>query len=853
MRSNTLLTLDDALIELSATATVITANDRLRAALIDAFDARGAAAPRTLQLAQYLRVRFVELSTRRDVGLLLSPLAQRLAWIERAPALQDMEPEHVYREIEGAWAAIHDWGLFEQLARFDDNENHRLFRDWALRYNNIAKARHWITETELPSIVAEAVRRREIPADSLVLVGFDVVWPALQRLIDATRFAGARADLHRPAPARATQTAFRAYDDPGRELDAAIEWARGILDSDDESRTIGIVVPDANIDHDARVGRLDALLQPTDAYSIASNSRYNVSGGIPLADVPVVADALRLLRWMIAPLHYRDAERLLHSPFFAFAIDAQTARIRDLPESYPAAALARLRTTSPLFDVVGIARRVGLLRLDTATLRIREILRRVGWPNPARLTAESHQAVSAFESTLAELEGCTPFVEPGDLATMLAHVERAVARRTFAPARPAARLQVLGSLETVGLDFGHLWVTGLDESRWPAPPLPNPFIPLRLQRSAGVPRCDVDGELRFARRMTQRWMSAAQTVVFSHALHRDDEPRRASWLATAMIGEPASVPLERVPTGHPFLRKSAIAALNTRSEPAVGPIGRTRIRHRGSGILRDESACPFRAFARYRLFVESPAAPHSFPDATDRGIAVHVALRTLFERADAPETAPPVELDAGDAMARAVAAGVAVIDRYPRVFRESERTRLRQLLGEWIDVERARPPFRTVSVERATTLSLGGFDFSLQIDRVDRAGDEVLVLDYKTGDVSANSVFGERPEEPQLPMYALATPDSSAVAFAELRVGECRLNGWSGRPHAARSVRLRPPLDEDGDWQRMKDAWRRRLLALTEEFVSGVVDVRPRDAKACQECDLHALCRIREIERIAAD
>jgi ATP-dependent helicase/nuclease subunit B len=849
MRSTTFPTLEPALLERSDGAIVVTANDRLSAALTDAFATHGIdSAPRILPLGDYLRARFAELSSQQDVGLLLSPLAQRFAWIERAPLLPDFDPDNVYREIASAWSSVHDWNLLEHLGEFDDNENHRVFRDWAFRYIGAAKAHRWVTEAELAGIVSEAIRRGVIHADSLLLVGFDVVCTSLRRLIDAVRSAGRRVNVHRSSIAHASATVFWTYDDPDRELAAAIRWAGAIVDSD-VSQTACIVVPDASVDHDALVGRLDDLLGTDDAYSVASDSRYNVSGGIPLGSLPVVADAIRLLRWTTAALHHSEVERLLRSPFLALAIDARTARAPDLPETYSAATLTRARTTSPLFDIVGIVRGIGLLRLDTAVQRVRHILQRAGWPNAARLTGESHQAVASFESMLDEIAKCASVTEPRDLTTALARIAATAARRNFAPARPPARLQVLGALETVGLRFTHLWVTGLDDARWPAAPHPNPFIPLRLQRSVGMPRSDVESEFVFARRMTDHWCSAANEVVFSHARHRDGEPRRASRLvsvAPAAADESPPGPAR----GHPFLRRTSSAVLQTRTEPAVGPIRPERLRHRGSRILRDQSACAFRAFARYRLFVESPRSPHSFPDAADRGIAVHAAMRALFEPVgDSLWT----ETRQGEAVARAAEVGMNTADRWSEAFRAAETDRLRRLLEEWIEVDRARPAFRTIAVERATTLSLDGFEFSLQIDRIDRAGDEIIVLDYKTGDVSAKAVFGERPEEPQLPMYALATAQSTSIAFAELRPGQCRLDGWASRPQSAKAFRLRLPLEKDGDWDRMKETWRRRLLALTHEFVSGVADVRPRDSRACQECDLHALCRIREIDRIVTD
>jgi hypothetical protein len=237
-----------------------------------------------------------------------------------------------------------------------------------------------------------------------------------------------------------------------------------------------------------------------------------------------------------------------------------------------------------------------------------------------------------------------------------------------------------------------------------------------------------------------------------------------------------------------------------------------------------------------------------------RGTAAHVAVRVLFERLG-PEVDPARldDIDRSAAPQHAVEAGLATLGHVPAAFRESERARLRRLLDEWVQVEAVRSPYRIAALERTTPLSLGELEFDLQIDRIDHEGGEVLVFDYKTGDIEANSVFGERPEEPQLPMYAIATPEATAIAFAELQIGGCRLVGSARQPRASGSIRLRAAAEADGDWQRMKDLWRGRLTHLTDEFVNGVADVQPRDAKACRECDLHALCRIREIDRIVAN
>ena len=85
-------------------------------------------------------------------------------------------------------------------------------------------------------------------------------------------------------------------------------------------------------------------------------------------------------------------------------------------------------------------------------------------------------------------------------------VERlaAIARSTlFQPRAPEAPIHVLGVLESAGLEFDHLWVMGLTDEAWPLPEGAHPFIPIRLQRAAGVPQADTTASLALDRRLTR--------------------------------------------------------------------------------------------------------------------------------------------------------------------------------------------------------------------------------------------------------------------------------------------------------------------------------------------------------------
>src|SRR3546814_19738401 len=63
---------------------------------------------------------------------------------------------------------------------------------------------------------------------------------------------------------------------------------------------------------------------------------------------------------------------------------------------------------------------------------------------------------------------------------------------------PSEGLEVLGVLESEGGVGDGVWVLGLTDEALPAPPGPNPFIPLSVLRKAEAPRATPERELEWA-------------------------------------------------------------------------------------------------------------------------------------------------------------------------------------------------------------------------------------------------------------------------------------------------------------------------------------------------------------------
>ncbi len=161
-----------------------------------------------------------------------------------------------------------------------------------------------------------------------------------------------------------------------------------------------------------------------------------------------------------------------------------------------------------------------------------------------------------------------------------------------------------------------------------------------------------------------------------------------------------------------------------------------------------------------------------------------------------------------------------------------------------VEVEKGRKEFSVVSTEEKVTLKVANLEFSGRIDRMDRLPDGSHVLiDYKTGArVTPKAWEGPRPEEPQLPLYAVAAKQElAAVAFAKVRAGDMKFHGFS------RTEKLIPNVKASHDWSGLLKSWKSDTEELGASFAAGEARVDPRNGLAtCRYCDLQTLCRVYE-------
>jgi probable DNA repair protein len=380
-------------------------------------------------------------------------------------------------------------------------------------------------------------------------------------------------------------------------------------------------------------------------------------------------------------------------------------------------------------------------------------------------------------------------------------------------------------------------VTGLTDEVWPLRAKPNPFIPPALQRRAGIPEASAEATLARAKRVTDGWRSAAGEVIVSFPTMEEDRVLIASPLI-ATVSEAAP---EAVCASPPLRYRDAIFSLRTIEtlDDARAPALATTTPRGGTRILSDQAACPFRAFARHRLAAESLEEPVDGPDPRARGLLLHELMRALWNELRDSEA---LHGDCGPAIEKAAAAAVAEA-RLEEPFAALERARLARLAREWLDIERARAPFEVAATESKRRLSVAGLDLSGRIDRLDRlASGGHALIDYKSGRVTPNEWMNVRPDDPQLPLYAVnAEEDIAAVAFAKLKTGEMRYMGFS------RDKDVIPGVKQAQDWDALLSGWKREIESLGAGFAAGDARVDPkRPPQTCTYCGLQPLCRVHE-------
>jgi probable DNA repair protein len=823
--------------------------------------------------------------------LLLTPLQEHAVWlrVQRKDARLVVSPDDLAALAQSGYRRLKEYELRrdQNSSWLEPDAEH--FRQWAMSFDQLCNAHNWTSHSSIEALLSRAAQTSMLILPRLILLaGFDRFTPSQQTLLHNLREAKVHIEVAAQEPPAELKHTLLVASDSRDELYTCAEWSRSKL-ANDASIRIGVIAPDvSNIRSEAtRVFQTVLMPQSLDVANTPVQMPFEFSLGEPLSTVPVVRAALLLLRWISTQLREEDISWLLLSDFFNINITETLAlaqldfKLRDSGALSPETSLVTFVHDHPSIPFSNRMRKVlreaqegrvqnGEGRYSHWSELAQKILSDAEWPGYRTADSVQFQAEQRWLRLLDEVSLLDFAATKVKFSDFLGTLERHARETIFTAESHYAPIQILGALESSGQTFDAIWFLGVDDAHWPQAGRPYPLLPISLQRASKMPHCDSATDTELAVAVTRRIAQSAPECIFSYARQNKEGELRASPILRMLFDEGMrtvstvafrqQMGLQELPKMHSQAESQILA-----SQIAPWPIDRIA---GGADVLKDQAACPFRAFAARRLTAQPLNRTEWGLDAAQRGNLQHHILEAVWS----PETPEAFRMITVDDLKAVTSAGrLDEVLRYHignafeslirknsanswmQAYLESEQRRLLVRLREWMQIEAKRQPFIVEKrEERLRDVNVGSLKLNLRADRIDKLPDDShLLIDYKTGEVNVSAWNGERPDEPQLPLYAVYgnVERVSGLLFAQIRAGKTQIAGRAvnARQNVSADLTSSSSLVSQQYDDKMHDAWQQALLQLADEFLHGEASVHPKHgSETCTYCPLPGLCRIAE-------
>ncbi|NOR72331.1 MAG: hypothetical protein GQ467_00445, partial [Mariprofundaceae bacterium] len=645
--------------------------------------------------------------------------------------------------------------------------------------------------SEMPSLISDALSDRLLEGEfpqQILIDGFESLTPIQLEIFEKIDLAGCNVSRFEEAETGSIQTLTTAPDATAEQAHI-VARIKSLLDQNPQMR-IGIAISEF-CDNSSLQRLLDSTLVPESSINPAYEFQAVNMAGRKLSDTSMVQQLLHLLS--IAgktTLPFSDFLPLLFSPWVKGFEDERSARA-NLDATFRRQnrhhlSLNSLKKSSDLEHLPHFQSVIRAMvewnresRPAAAWIKaIQKLLQASGFiqagvPNETLRSNIEIRQMNMFRDTLLSLVAIDKMSGSISWREFLSLLRSICSEKRFALTAKFPNIMVIPLSRIAGLRFDHLFITGMDEGAFPPPAKPHPLLPLRLQQQYKIPMSS--GSLCFesANWLWQQLLVAAPTIEITYAEQRDEhEQLPSSFLNSLARSELITTP----PLSHKQALESFDDSLNT-------PLQRDERVRGGTSIIRLQSACPFRAFVTHRLGIAELGTTVPGIEASTKGSLIHLALEVIWNRLKSQrELLALSHSECLELIDSAIETALKESRSSPAFnLRKFEKKRMRRLLNEWLKLAASRPPFEVTGNEERYELNLpekGAVQFPITIkaDRMDRDGEgHRILIDYKTGAKQSPAKWlGERMEEPQLPIYAVAAEltEQDAVAFATLRSGD---------------------------------------------------------------------------------
>jgi len=859
-------------------------------------------APNIFVWSDYLRLLWYSnrdrLSDELQAHTLISTQQSLLAWTQvveasrhKELALTLLNVQQTARAVQRSWQTMHDWQISLPELQTDHVADTDQFAQWVDAYERRLQERKLIDESQFVKLIGDCDLVN--PFERLLWFSYDLVTAAQRRYLQMAESAGMTWESSRP-DSPASDESWQVYPDTKSELRFALERARSMIEHD-KDHTVSIVVPD--LQHRQRqVEELarDVFYPSRSPLEVQQGGAvYQFSLGQKLHEMPAVEAALSAVNLLKNRVTTTDIGYLLRNRYLGVWDKHQE------PARLLASWLLQERVHNLLFDHLPdyylracdatseseIEEPAFFCLLNELVLQRRSLEERLGqakdecgfaalqfadwvevitqwlevwhWRtgiNEMPMSSVQYQLLQRWQSLLQEFSSMGTMQRRAGLRRALELMQQMARNTIFLPKSANSPVTISGVLEAIGRETDSCFLTGMHQG-YPAPWQPDAFVPTRLLAQAGHPDASVNTSYTHSRNVISHLLECANNRFISYAKISDQDQEVAQSPSPLFNDQSFAEVSSSVSSS--VSRPSKVCDLESYSDqrgPDWNQPGRAK---GGASIFENQSLCAFKAFATHQLgFTKDDEAEFGL-DGLDRGNVVHHLLNLIWAEVQTQQEL--IKLDKSDradlierVIATSLADGRVKLTQDKLMLLKREHTRLKTLLLGWLELEAARPErFAVVEREERREGELAGIRFRYIIDRVDVTEDgRSVIIDYKTGITNRKDWLGERLKSPQMPLYCLALDElkaapASGIAFAQVKQGQMKFvelaeaGIFKTLPYLAKKHQLL--------WEENRPAWPQLFEKLAEDFLAGEATVDPLDAKTCDYCGLHSLCRLPQL------
>jgi ATP-dependent helicase/nuclease subunit B len=825
---------------ISQGAVAITPNNRLSSSLLSHYFAycdhdtliKPQCLPYTQTLIQaYDKLRFTHYEMIHPS--LFNELQCRYLWqtiIQETPGIT--YNEGLVKAVMQAWKLCEQWQIDPEHHTFSHTPQTQTFQLWWQTFNQRLNALNGLHEYQLVPYLLKT--QSPLFKTPVVWVCFDEFTPQQMSLHIYLEKQGIRQYSYDLSNSPSSPELFAA-ENIKEEYQQLIQWLHFKLEQGEHH--IGVVVPELQQESRA-IQRL--LLHHFDP------SLFNISLGESLSDYPLVAHALTWLQ-LDKVCTSKETTLLLQSPYIKAAPEEFLRRSQFLQDSaiaqQPHCTLQQLSQA-----LINYAPKLSELLTNLSpypasaspqewVVFFQNRLNSLGFPGDYGLNSAQYQCYQRFVALFDEFRQLALIRSNFSMSEALNGLTQLARSTIFQAQKKNAPIQISGLLEASGCEFDSLWILGLSDHCLPAKTKLSAFIPPQLQRDLYMPHSTAARELHFAKQTLHRLQRGSSSTVFSYSKLQGDRPSLPSALIHHYPSYISKV-LKQTAQQPSFL---------TTLEEYLVPLKSNESITGGTALLANQAKCPFKAFAEHRLVARPLPQLTEGIDNKERGKTIHRIMELLWQHLQNQNnllSTPQEKLEQLIEQTIQQANNESkkdYIEERSTLLQEIEYTRLKRLVLGCLEWEKQRPSFAVAGLEQSYSINLSGLDIKVRVDRLDKVADKTWVIDYKSTLPTHKPWNEDRPQEPQLLLYALLDEDINTLLFMQVKTGNIFCQGLSEEQSDIKGIST---LKKDETWPAIRDYWQHQLTTLTQEIFNGHCLPQPVNSTVCSYCEFKNLCRI---------